>query len=238
MGLPPFPNIPTNTNRKRNTPLPNAVNVFNCQICDKGYPRQVDYENHLRSYDHNHRTRLADMKKITAGNDADNARPNRGPMDMRAMPSANNNNKNAGLGKGFTKIGGKTAGAGFKKVGMVAGGEAKKSDEGAKDGVKIGGKTEEALKEVKMEDDTDKVEATPPITTTIPVTDAIPEKQDQVKDTKEEDVVMAESEVVDYEMYDFTKPTGCDPATWIALKKAMETAKYDEDGWVILPGMT
>jgi hypothetical protein len=231
--------MPSNTKFQRNTPLPNAVNVFHCQMCDKGYPRQVDYEGHLRSYDHNHRTRLADMKKITAGNDADSARPNRGPTDMRAMPSANIANKNAGLGKGFTKIGGKKAGAGFKKVGMVAGGEAKKSEEGAKDGGKDGGKMEDALKEVKMEDDTDKVEPTSPTTTAIPVTDAIHETQVEFKGKKEgEDVVMTGSDMVDDEFDDFYELLmPGNPAARLALKQAMATAKYDKDGWVILPGM-
>jgi len=100
----------------RNNPLPAAVRLFNCTICDKGYPRQLDYENHLRSYDHNHRQRLADMKKLTANNDPDSAKPKQS-LDMRSI----NVEEASKMGGGrFTKIG--AAGGGrFKKVGTAVG---------------------------------------------------------------------------------------------------------------------
>ena len=172
----------------RNNPVPNAMRLFNCTICDKGYPRQLDYENHLRSYDHNHRQRLADMKKLTASNDAEGQKPKQGvelqKVDIAGKPALAGKGftkigggGGGGLGKGFTKIGG-----GFKKIGTAVGVEKKK----------------EESKPVQMEPSK-------------PVAEVVVEKQAEVK--KDEEVVMAEEddeEVVTWEEYDFTKPTGCD----------------------------
>jgi hypothetical protein len=104
----------------RNNPLPSAVRIFNCAICDKGYSRQLDYETHLGSYDHNHRQRLADMKKLTASNDPDSSKPKQG-LDMRAINVQEASKKMAAGGR-FTKLapGTTTAGRGFKKVGAKA----------------------------------------------------------------------------------------------------------------------
>lgn len=172
----------------RNAPAPNAMRLFNCPICDKGYPRQLDYENHLRSYDHNHRQRLADMKKLTASNDAEGAKPKQGVELQRVeMASAAKTGPGArftkigaagGLGRGFTRVGG-----GFRKVGTVVGRE-----EGR-----------EAEKE-KGEGESVSVEKV---------------VETQHEPGKDADVVMAEvlDDVVSWEEYDFTKPTGCDHAT-------------------------
>ncbi|KAF2828682.1 hypothetical protein CC86DRAFT_196479 [Ophiobolus disseminans] len=171
----------------RNNPLPAAVRLFNCAICDKGYPRQVDYENHLRSYDHNHRQRLADMKKLTASNDPDSGRPKQS-LDMRSI-----NVEEAGkMGGGrFTKIGGGAAAGGgrFKKVGVAVGKEGEKIEETPV--AVLAPNEEKAL-----------------------VVEAMPKKPDEVN--RAEDTVMAdedEEEAITWEEYDFTKPTGCDHAS-------------------------
>jgi hypothetical protein len=134
--------------QQKNVAAPNAVKLFHCKICDKGYPRQTEYENHLRSYDHNHRQRLADMKQITASNDRDNTRTSkRGLDEMRSIPVEGGK---GGLGRGFRKVGMETggmgtAGAGFKKVGQETGGSGFKkvgvNVEGAPSGFKKVGVT-------------------------------------------------------------------------------------------------
>ncbi|KAF1932533.1 uncharacterized protein M421DRAFT_1164 [Didymella exigua CBS 183.55] len=171
----------------RNNPLPAAMRLFNCSICDKGYPRQLDYENHLRSYDHNHRQRLADMKKLTASNDAESQKPKQS-VELRAVDG-----KGALAGKGFTKIGGAAGlgkgftkiGGGFKKVGIAV-------DADKKEGKKA---NEAAVPEAVVVS----VEVAP--------------QEIQADLAKQEDVVMGESveeEAIMWEEYDFTKPTGCD----------------------------
>ncbi|KAF3042344.1 hypothetical protein E8E12_003613 [Didymella heteroderae] len=178
----------------RNNPLPAAMRLFNCAICDKGYPRQLDYENHLRSYDHNHRQRLADMKKLTASNDAEGQKPKQG-VELRAVGNGNGalagkgftkigGAGGGGLGKGFTKVGG-----GFKKVGTAVG----------KDGEKVEDKGEVAAV---------------PEAVVVHAEDVSPEQPAAAG--KEEDVVMGEDDEEDaitWDEYDFTKPTGCDHTT-------------------------
>ncbi|KAF7681264.1 hypothetical protein GT037_000240 [Alternaria burnsii] len=184
----------------RNNPLPAAVRLFNCTICDKGYPRQLDYENHLRSYDHNHRQRLADMKKLTASNETESSKPKQG-LEMRSI-DVENANKKPGVGSRFTKIGGGgaagAAGGRFKKVGVAVSGK----EGGYED---VSGKTGEETKKVV---DSVEVPAAAAAATAMPVVDADAKK--------EEDVVMAndeEGEEITWEEYDFTKPTGCDHAS-------------------------
>ena len=181
----------------RNNPVPNAMRLFNCTICDKGYPRQLDYENHLRSYDHNHRQRLADMKKLTASNDAEGQKPKQG-VELRALEGKGTlagkgftkiGGGAGGLGKGFTKIGG-----GFKKVGTAVGKEAEKKEAEKKD--------EDKTPEVAVSEALAQVEVAP---------QGMPAEVE-----KSEDVVMGEDgeeETITWEEYDFTKPTGCDHAT-------------------------
>ncbi|KAI4693544.1 uncharacterized protein J4E88_001917 [Alternaria novae-zelandiae] len=195
----------------RNNPLPAAVRLFNCTICDKGYPRQLDYENHLRSYDHNHRQRLADMKKLTASNDTESNKPKQG-LEMRSI-DVENANKKPGVGSRFTKIGGgggnAAAGGRFKKVGVAVGG---------KDGVEE--KAEVVV--VKTEDVAEK-------SVEVPVAAAMPVAEAEVK--KEEDTVMADDAKTDeitWEEYDFTKPTGCNHASCPGCK----TDGIWSGGWV------
>ncbi|KAI4959203.1 hypothetical protein J4E86_002925 [Alternaria arbusti] len=194
----------------RNNPLPAAVRLFNCTICDKGYPRQLDYENHLRSYDHNHRQRLSDMKKLTASNDTESNKPKQG-LEMRSI-DVENANKKPGVGSRFTKIGGggnAAAGGRFKKVGVAVGG---------KDGV-----------EEKAEVVVVKTEDVPEKSVEVPVAAAMPVAEAEVK--KEEDTAMADEEKVDeitWEEYDFTKPTGCNPASCPGCK----TDGIWSGGWV------
>ncbi|CAE7216170.1 hypothetical protein CFE70_010004 [Pyrenophora teres f. teres 0-1] len=180
----------------RNNPLPTAVRLFKCNICSKDYSRQIEYENHLRSYDHNHRQRLADMKKLTASNDTEGSKPKQG-LEMRTI-DVENANKKPGVGSRFTKIGGVgAAGAGanrFKKVGVAVSG-------------KESGYEEEnvAVKEENIP--VDSVEQ-------VPVPAVMPGVQMETK--HEEDADMAEGEEeenITWEEYDFTKPTGCDHAT-------------------------
>ncbi|KAH9871593.1 hypothetical protein J1614_005848 [Plenodomus biglobosus] len=176
----------------RNHAVPNAVRLFNCAICDKGYPRQLDYENHLRSYDHNHRQRLADMKKLTASNDSESSKPKQGP-EMRSI-NIEDANKKPGVGSRFTKIGGGTAAGGsrFKKVGVAVG----------KDGEK---KEEIDVKSVDVPDA--KIEEKEKEETIGAPFQQVAEAQ------KEEDAAMkeqGEEDDVTWEEYDFTKPTGCD----------------------------
>jgi hypothetical protein len=171
----------------RNNPLPAAVRLFNCAICDKGYPRQVDYENHLRSYDHNHRQRLADMKKLTANNDLESNKPKQS-LDMRAI-NVDEAGKKTGAGGRFTKIsgGGAIAGRGFKKVGVAVG------------GTKAVEKKEPA-EPVKVEE-------------TVVAVEDVPVKSVEAKVEGDADIGSEDEEdSVTWEEYDFTKPTGCDHA--------------------------
>jgi hypothetical protein len=179
---------------RKNNPLPTAMRLFNCTICDKGYPRQLDYENHLRSYDHNHRQRLADMKKITAQNDPDSAKPKQG-QEMRSI-NVEEAGKKMGAGGRFTKIGGGMAGRGFKKVGVSVGGE-KKSEEGTVEEKKSQGDLKGEEKAVA------------------PVAALATKVEEKVDEKKDEDTVMADEDddAVTWEEYDFTKPTGCDHAS-------------------------
>ncbi|CCJ30554.1 unnamed protein product [Pneumocystis jirovecii] len=41
-----------------------ALQSFFCKLCDKGYSRISEYENHLSSYEHNHRKRFREMKEM------------------------------------------------------------------------------------------------------------------------------------------------------------------------------
>lgn len=196
----------------RNNPVPNAVKLFNCNICDKGYPRQVDYENHLRSYDHNHRQRLADMKKLTASNDPESNKPKAG-LEMRSI-NVEESNKKPGMGSRFTKIGGPGGATGggsrFKKVGVAVSG------------------TKEAYKEYsekKEPSQAEKVEAPPAKDLEEPLTniqtEAQPEQDTTLVEEKAEEEEVGDDVSTDWEEYDFTKPTGatgCDHASCPGLK--------------------
>lgn len=167
----------------RNNPLPAAVRLFNCTICDKGYPRQLDYENHLRSYDHNHRQRLADMKKLTASNEGESSTKPKQSLDMRSI-DVENANKKPGVGSRF------------KKVGVAVGGKEKE----------VGSEAVEAKKEEEATKAEAKIQE-PVVAATAPA--AVPSSQMDVN----KDTIMADEDVgetITWEEYDFTKPTGCD----------------------------
>lgn len=85
--------------------------MFDCKLCNKAYARQVDYENHLGSYDHTHRERVDNAKKLTAANESDLSRPTKGGIDMRNLPDSGKMNKMAGTK--FTAAAGVTK---WKKV--------------------------------------------------------------------------------------------------------------------------
>lgn len=194
----------------RNNPVPNAVRLFNCTICDKGYPRQLDYENHLRSYDHNHRQRLADMKKLTAGNDTESNKPKQG-LDMRSI-NVEDANKKPGVGSRFTKIGGAaggiSGGSRFKKVGVKAGENA----------------DEKKIEEKKVAEEKPEIEP-PSVLPSVEVDHevaAIANQGASSEPSTKEDVTMTveddEEEAITWEEYDFTKPTGCDHASCSGCK--------------------
>ncbi|KAL5120715.1 hypothetical protein ACEQ8H_001464 [Pleosporales sp. CAS-2024a] len=186
----------------RNNPLPAAVRLFNCTICDKGYPRQVDYENHLRSYDHNHRQRLADMKKLTASNaDPESQKPKQG-LDMRSI-NVDDAARKMGAGGRFTKIGGAmAAGKGFKKVGVAVGGENKVEAVVDKSEVKNAepGRQADKVAEIKAANHVLVGEAH--------------EGEEEKKKEEEEEV----EDAITWDEYDFTKPTGCDHASCAGCK--------------------
>lgn len=193
----------------RNAPLPNAVNLFNCGICDKGYPRQTDYENHLRSYDHNHRQRLAEMKKLTDANAPDAPRA-KATLDMRSLPQAGDAAKK-GLGPRFKKVGGAAAATGgsrFRKIG---------------DAVKTGEKAEKSPKVAEPETNREAA----------PVAEV--EDRAQVETNKDDDVVMAEvddDEAVTWDEYDVTKPSECEHASCLGCV-APSNPVY-ENGWLVM----
>lgn len=224
----PFPATPrmhhAHLHKQRNAPLPNAVNLFNCQICDKGYPRQTDYENHLRSYDHNHRQRLAEMKKLTDANASDAQRPSKGPLDMRSIPVGDQANKT--LGPRFRKVGGAgastaastTGGSRFKKVGLPA------SDENP---VQAQGRPQIPQTHPSEHDDTtDTTDPIDPIGVT--PTAAIMQPADQ----REEDEAEEEAEAATWEEYDYTKPSECDHQTCPGC--AIPPDAVYEDGWLVM----
>ena len=189
----------------RNNPVPNAMRLFNCTICDKGYPRQLDYENHLRSYDHNHRQRLADMKKLTASNDAEAQKPKQG-VELRALDTKSTGalagkgftkiGGAAGLGKGFTKIGG-----GFKKVGTAVGKEGEKKKEEHAAAIATVEPVVAPVEAVAQEKSVQSLQSVQPI------------QADKDADVVMGDAVKDDEDVVTWEEYDFTKPTGCDHAS-------------------------
>ncbi|KAL5406228.1 hypothetical protein PMIN04_012102 [Paraphaeosphaeria minitans] len=217
----------------RNAPLPNAVNLFNCAICDKGYPRQTDYENHLRSYDHNHRQRLADMKKLTDASASDAPRP-KVSLDMRNLSHQGGDAAKKGLGPRFSKVGGAaataTGGSRFRKIGEVK--EVNQNME------------EEEEEEVKTEQ-LPKDEQADPTKEPVDVADVI--SKAQVELAKDEDVVMAddaeddaednaeddaEDNAVTWDEYDVTKPSDCDHASCLGCAAPVDPVY--ENGWLVM----
>ncbi|KAF2280116.1 uncharacterized protein EI97DRAFT_455041 [Westerdykella ornata] len=232
---------------RRNVAPPNAVRQFVCDICDKGYPRQPDFENHLRSYDHNHRQRLLDMKKITARSEQERGERKRGPDHSKAIDGPS---KRVAGAPRFTRVGdtaltGATS-ARFTKVGpppsttkiepertpaegasQQADATAHNSKEG--DGDRIAmllekqdrvQKGPQGLKELNA--NKEKQSADEPFPPRGLIQDqqehetddrfeetenAVEERDDKAKST---DMI---EEVITWEQYDFTKPTGCDHAT-------------------------
>lgn len=176
------------------------------------------------------------MKKLTAANDTESNRPNKGPLDMRNI-TAEDSNKKPGLGPRFTKIGGGGAATGagggrFKKVGVAVSGSGASYTDAAK-GAEEPAKDAPATVPVEIQtSETTKVDAMPPETEPKPsnVEAAI---ENQVETRQSEDVVMDESdeeEVITWEEYDFTKPTSCDHANCPGCK----TDGIWEDSWVVI----
>ncbi|KAF2178831.1 hypothetical protein K469DRAFT_695155 [Zopfia rhizophila CBS 207.26] len=83
-------------------PNPNAVRLFNCDLCAKSYSRQHEYDNHLSSYDHTHRQRMQVMKKMTA--DTGRTKSAKRQVDDMQSDSILDPAAKKKSGKGFTKI--------------------------------------------------------------------------------------------------------------------------------------
>ncbi|KAK4198971.1 hypothetical protein QBC40DRAFT_87849 [Triangularia verruculosa] len=83
-----------------------ARQAFYCQLCQKGYSRNNDYEAHLSSYDHTHKQRLKDMKAMVKDPNAI-ARARRQEQKAEGVISIK-------LGEAAAS----TAGGGFKKGGF------------------------------------------------------------------------------------------------------------------------
>jgi hypothetical protein len=173
------------------------------------------------------------MKKLTAQNEIE--KPSKGPVDMRSIPMGDAN-KSAGLGSRFKKIGaagGVAGGNRFKKVGVAVGGTTTGATEPAKTaGAAVA--TKPATIDVQKEAQMNKADSTPTAAVAQePVADVVAEKQEDAK--KDEDVIMVEAdeeELIVWEEYDFTKPTGCDHTNCPGCKPTMG-GTY-EDGWLVV----
>ncbi|KAF2712801.1 hypothetical protein K504DRAFT_480349 [Pleomassaria siparia CBS 279.74] len=239
----------------KNVAAPNAVKLFHCKICDKGYPRQTEYENHLRSYDHNHRQRLADMKKITAANDSDNTRSSkRGLDEMRSIPMEGAGLRpGMGLGKGFKRVGVDTskggASGGFKKVGVTVGAPSGFKKVGVETSSGAGGpvsvtKSGSEPMPIPTPVEPAKVDNSPSeeeIKTVVEIAgteeaETKLQRDEDAEDKDGEDIVMgednddSEDDTYSWDEYDFRKPTGCDHASCLGCK----AAGVVEDGWVFV----
>ncbi|KAF2202379.1 hypothetical protein GQ43DRAFT_470976 [Delitschia confertaspora ATCC 74209] len=85
-------------------PSANAARNFTCNLCNKSYARQNDYDVHLSSYDHSHRARSQNMAKLTA--QTGQAKQSKRTADGEMRPVSFNMEgvtKKRG-GGGFTKI--------------------------------------------------------------------------------------------------------------------------------------
>ena len=232
-------------------------------MCDKGYSRQIDYENHLGSYDHNHKQRLGDMKKITAANETD--RPAKASSDMRSI-SVEGATKASATGGRFQQAGAfhaSAVGKGFKKVGVAVHTAPKAPAVTKHDAEKNSEQTStepvpapKAAAVTNLDTEKDlKQTSTEPVPQPIVDTDAGP-----LKDLKTpEDVIVLdnadrkneERDPVDWncpilweylgaskdssasDQCDFRKPTGCDHAT--CSGRVVTTTEVDDDGWLVLP---
>ncbi|CAP67194.1 uncharacterized protein PODANS_1_22080 [Podospora anserina S mat+] len=88
-----------------------ARQAFYCQLCQKGYSRNNDYEAHLSSYDHTHKQRLKDMKAMVKDPNAI-ARARRQEQKAEGVISIKLGEAAASTGGGGFKKGG------FKKTGF------------------------------------------------------------------------------------------------------------------------
>lgn len=170
----------------------------------------------MRSYDHNHRQRLADMKKLTARNDEESRSQNKRPGDMKSIPIDAAANKKPGAGPRFTKIGG-GGGGGFTKVGVAVGktvGEKKSGEEAAEEDrmgklMREQAEIQKKIEALKAEKEKKGTESPKPASTYLEK-----ENEESIEQDKDEDVVMGEADDlgkdVKWEEYDFTKPTECD----------------------------
>lgn len=170
------------------------------------------------------------MKKLTAANEGEGNRQSKGPLDMRSIPM-DDAGKKPGLGPRFKKVGNTGAAAGgsrFKKVGVAVGGSVGVNDtKTAAEPVK-----EDAPRDVKGEEKS-RFDAGPLENKAKSSTPDVVGTDKLVEQMKDEDVVMGEAddeEVITWEEYDFTKPTGCDHANCPGCK----TTGVYEDGWLVM----
>ncbi|KAK9454323.1 hypothetical protein V1511DRAFT_511681 [Dipodascopsis uninucleata] len=101
-----------------------ALRSFYCDLCQKGYSRMDEYENHTNSYEHQHRKRFLELRQMQRDSSSIAQRREREAKEsgMRAIsiesvekPSDSNNTSNSS-GTG-TKAGFKAIGGGFKRIG-------------------------------------------------------------------------------------------------------------------------
>lgn len=100
-----------------------AARSFFCDLCQKGYARMNELDAHLSSYDHAHRKRLQDMKKMQSDpRAAEKARrAERKEAEKTGLVSIKLDPKTKKSGGGFTKIGGDSGVAGKDGTNGMAG---------------------------------------------------------------------------------------------------------------------
>ncbi|KAF4626800.1 hypothetical protein G7Y89_g11354 [Cudoniella acicularis] len=125
-----------------------AAKSFYCELCSKGYARMNEYEAHLSSYDHSHKQRLQDMRKLSRDPLASSkarkaeakANSQSGLISIKLGGEAAANSSGSAASGGFKKGGFKKAG--FKSAFAPADGEPtpmerQKSDDGRKEVVRV-----------------------------------------------------------------------------------------------------
>ncbi|KAF2097933.1 hypothetical protein NA57DRAFT_57106 [Rhizodiscina lignyota] len=158
-----------------------ALKSFYCNLCNKGYSRSTEFEQHESSYDHQHKKRLTAMKRMQRDpNAAEKARRAERKADEKAGLLAIKPIKIATSGTS-------KAGAGFTKAGF------KSAFTPVSDGVEETGKPAAGFKRIDAGDE--KVE------------EAAEKAEAVASDEDTED----EWSDYSYEAYDPSKPLDCGP---------------------------
>lgn len=104
--------------------------AFYCDLCSKGYSRQNEYDSHLSSYEHNHKTRLKDLKAMNQSMAAQSRgkAEDKGNGLIKIQPIGLGGKKEEGKG-GFKKGGFKSAFGKAEEPAVVVKVEEKEGDE-------------------------------------------------------------------------------------------------------------